>query len=316
MSTPMAPTQGASVIRAAQTPTINTPSMAAEIADQYTLDDVDPVGRSEVMIYGKPGNGKGVLSATFPPPFRWMAADGKTSLKSLHWAMKKGMTSFTDPKQVVAYSPTEIGKGKYIATARAFNLMSDMIDHWFSPTEVDKWQTLVLDSFTEINTWALDLGLGLNNQLPTSSKPLSRSDTINRQAQVRLITGEQDYKSAMGLIDGFLRNTRVLCARHNKNLVVICHEWQDTYEKDDGTVVVTAVQPLLIGQLRTRIVKDFDDVWFMEKLPGSDGPEITAYLQGTSVAVGKSRWGSIINKMKNPDYRKMIEEVKKFHGQG
>lgn len=309
---------GSSAFKSAIAPTTNVPNEPAEVDLQFGLEDVDPIGRTEVMIYSAPGGGKTVLAGTFPPPIRWLAADGMSSLKSLRWAHKIGKTSLPDltRNSLVAYAPTETVKGRYIAAATAFNKMQDMISFWFSPAEVDKWQTLVLDSFTEINIWALDLGLGLNNQYPTPNKPLSTSDKVNRQAMVRLLTGQQDYKSAMGLIEGFLRNVRVECARHKKNLVVLCHEWKDTYDKDDGTTVVQAILPLLIGQLRTSIVKDFDDVWYLEKLHSSTGPEITAKLQGTVIAIGKSRWGTIIPNMKDPDYRRMIEEVKKFHGQG
>ncbi len=314
LAKPSLPTSGATV-RTAVTPTTIVPSEPAEVSKQFSLADVDPIGRTEALIYSAPGGGKTVLAGTFPAPFRWLAADGMTSLKSLRWAHKLGKTSIQDlSKDLIAYAPHEIIKGRYIEKPQAFNLMQDMISYWFEHDSAN-FETLVLDSFTEINTWALDLGLGLNNQYPKPDKPLSTSDKVNRSAMVRLLTGEQDYKSAMGLIEGFVRNIRVEAARHNKNLVFLCHEWKDVYEKDDGTTVVQAIQPLLIGQLRTRVTKNFDDVWYLEKLQSSSGPEITANLQGSTVAIGKSRWGSIIPRMKDPDYRRMIEEVKKFHGQ-
>jgi len=304
---------GGSTIKGPSTPTRLTPAMTAAVDQQFTLDEVDPIGRSEVMIYGPPKSGKTVVATTFPPPFRWLAADGANSLKSVRWAMKDGRTSFTDPKQLVAYAPTETVNGRYIGTPQAFNLMTDMIDYWFKPEQVDQWQSLVLDSFTEINNWALDLGLSLNKQYPTAARPLSTSDNINRQAMTRLVTGQQDYKSAMGLIEGFLRNVRVECARHNKNLIILCHEWQDTKEATDGSIVVTSVRPLLIGQLRDKISKDFDDVWHMEKYSKGGGIEIKVRMHGDNAVLAGSRWGTIMPREVEPDYRKMIEEVKKFH---
>lgn len=305
---------GGSVINAPITPTKLTPSMAAEVDKTFTLDSVDPLGRMETLIYGPPGTGKTVLATTFPEPFRWIAADGPNSLKSVVWAMKAGKSALTDPKNLVAYSPQEERKGHYIGNPRAFNQMQDMIEHWFKPEQRDLWKSMVLDSLTEINVWALDQGLTLNNQYPSTSKPLSASDKFNRQAMVRLLTGEQDYKTAMGLIEGFLRNLRNDCARYDKNLIILCHEWQDTAEAQDGSVVVTAVQPLLIGQLRTRIVKDFDDVWHMEKYQKAGGPEIKVNLHGSAKVIGKSRWGTIITKESDPDYRQMRAEVEKFYG--
>lgn len=291
-----------------------TPSMAAEVDQQFDLDSVDPVGRMEALIYGPPGTGKTVFATTFPGPLRWIAADGRNSLKSIIWAMKAGKSALTNKKDLVAYAPTEEPRGNYIATPRAFNLMQDMVAYWFTPEQVDKWKSLVLDSLTEINMWAIDQGLSLNNQFPTSAKPLSTSDKINRQTKVRLLTGEQDYKSAMGLIEGFLRNTRSECAKHGKNLIILCHEWQDSVEDDKGNVIITARQPLLLGQLRTRVVKDFDDVWHMEKYQKAGGPEIKVSLHGDAKTIGKSRWGTIVTGEVEPDYRKMIEVVRKYHG--
>lgn len=302
-----------SSIPGASTPTKNIPNERAEVDKLFTLADVDPIGRTEAMIYGPPGSGKTVFAATFPEPQRWISADGETSLKSLRWAMKSGRTSFTDPTHLVAYAPTEIPKGRYIDVASAFNKMQDMINYWFTPEQVDQWQTLVLDSFTQINEWALDLGLGLNTQYPKPDKPLSTSDAVNRRAMTRLVTGQQDYKSAMGLIEGFLRNVRSDCARHNKTLVILCHEHKDYTEDSNGNEIVSAVTPLLIGMLRTKIVKDFDDVWYMEKYHEATGVKIKVNLNGSAKVIGKTRWGSIFTKEQEPDYRKLIAEVKKYH---
>jgi len=295
-------------------PTKLTPAMAAQVDKQFTMEDVDPVGRTEAMIYSPPGGGKTVLAATFPPPFRWLAADGENSLKPLRWAIKMGLSSIKDLKEdLVGYAPSEVPKGHYIETAQAFNLMQDMITYWFTPEQVTKWKTLVLDSFTEINSWALDLGLGLNVKLPSTSKPLSTSDTVNRLAMTRLLVGQQDYKSAMGLIEGFLRNVRIECARHDKNLVILCHEWQDTAEATDGSVVVTAVRPLLIGQLRDKVSKDFDEVWHMEKYNKGTGTEFKVRMHGDNKVLAKSRWGTIMPREVDADYRKIIAEVQKFY---
>ena len=293
--------------------TINVPNERAEVEKLFTLEDVDPVGRTEVLIYSPPGSGKTVFASTFPGPQRWISADGETSLKSIRWAFKMGMTALASMKDLVAYVPAEEVKGRYIGQARAFNQMQDMIDYWFKEPEVNNWQTLVLDSFSEINQWALDLGLGLNMQYPAPAKPLSTSDKTNRAAMTRLVVGQQDYKSAMGLCDGFLRNIRSDCARHGKNLVVLCHEYKDTAEGTDGNEIVMAIQPWLIGQLRTTVTKSFDDVWHMEKYSTGGGVEIKVRMHGDNKTVAKSRWGNIMPREVKPDFREMIEVVKKFY---
>jgi hypothetical protein len=155
-------------------------------------------------------------------------------LKSLRWAYKAGKTSLPSlgPESLQAYRPTE--EAGYPVNPRAFDLMTDMMAYWFSPEQVSQWNTLVWDSATEINLWAVYKGLHLNGQLPDKKKPLSTSDNINEQAKVLLLTGQQDWKSAEGLFMDVLMQARTECARHGKNLVIICHEWTETNE--DGRV--------------------------------------------------------------------------------
>lgn len=298
-----------------ETKAARLPSQPALVDQQRTLESVDPIGRTEAMPYGPPGGGKTVLASTFPPPFRWIAADGETSLKSVRWAFKEGLTSLTSMKDLVFYVPQEDygkGEGGYPSVAKAFNRMTDMIDFWFSPAEVSKWQTLVIDSATELNEWALNLALGLNRELPNTNKPLSVSHDVNKKAKARILTGQQDYKSAMALFEGWLYDVRVECAKHNKNLVVICHEWTETAEREtDGSEIVLRYRPLLIGQLRDRIVKSFDDVWHVSM---RNGKEVEVMVHEDARHIAKTRWGQILKGMQPPDYRKMLAEVKKYHG--
>lgn len=292
--------------------TISTPSGRAEKDKQYTLADVDPVGRTEVLIYGPPKSGKTVFASTFPPPFRWLAADGETCLKSLHWAYKNGLSAIKDPRaDLVAYTPSEdIDKGVYPEHAMAFNKMTDMIDFWFSPEEVDKWKTLVIDSFTEVNEWALNHGLGLNNILPKPERSLSDSHKINLKAKLRIVTGQQDYKSAMGLIDGFITDVRLACAKHDKNLVIICHEWTESREDDDGVTQIVRYAPLMIGQLRQRVGKAFDDIWYMETYNKGGAPEIKVRVHGDAKHIAGTRFGLVLKSEEEPDFRKILAKVR------
>lgn len=290
-------------------------ALRGEQLKQYTLADVDPIGRTEVIIYGAPKAGKGVLASSFPPPFRWLAADGTTCLKSVRWAMMAGKSSIKNAAtDLVAYTPHEdADKGVYPSKATAYNKMVEMIQFWFSPGEVEKWEggTLVLDSATEISEWTLNFGLDLNGQLPKPEKPLSTSHALNVRAKARIISGQQDYKSAMALFEGFLSDVRVECARHNRNLVVICHEWTEDREADDGTTTIVRYRPLLIGQLRERVPKSFDDIWHVEMM---NGKEVRLSVHGDPRHVAGTRWGQVPDLAKDPDYRRMIEKVRAFHG--
>lgn len=295
-----------------RTTVARVPSKPAEVSGLRTLEDVDPIGRTEVLIYGPPKSGKTVLASTFPGPFRWIAADGETSLKSVRWAFKESKTSIKDMKDLVFYVPQEdYTKGGYPEKAKAFNRMTDMIDYWFGAEEVDKWQTLVVDSVTELMEWALNLGLDLNMQLPNKNKPLSKSHETNLVAKARVLTGQQDYKSAMALLEGWLSDVRVECAKHHKNLVILCHEWTETGEGSTGEEIVLRYRPLLIGQQRERIPKSFDDVWHMTVYNGSEYK--VQVHEGPKVIAG-TRWGQCLSREEPADYKVLIDKVRKYHG--
>lgn len=301
----MTASAGGSILPKGPTPTLSVPVGKPETEKVYSLEDIDPIGRTEVLIYGPPGGCKTSLAATFPPPFRWIDADN--GLKSLRWAYKAGNTSLhcLGPHCLRAYRPVE--HERYPVNPEALDRMCDMIAHWFSPGEVDQWQTMVWDSATEINLWAVYKGLHLNGQLPDRKKPLSTSDTVNEQAKTLLLTGQQDWKSAEGLFMAAVMDARVDCAKHGKNLVLICHEWTDT--GDDGRVL--RYLPYLIGQLRTRIAKDFDDVWYTQLFNGKDAK---VQMHGDPMHVTKTRWGNIQGIQDDFDYRKMLAKVKAYHG--
>lgn len=291
-------------------PAISIPSHKVSNEGEYTLEDIDPIGRTEAMFVGAPGSGKTILAATMPPPFRWIDAD--RGLKSLRWAFKEGKTSLTSLSDLVAYAPKEALEKGYAKSANAFNEMLDRIDFWFSPEEEPKWRggTLVIDSFSEVNDWALNLGLELNGKHPTPDRPLSGSAKINMAAKVKLVIGEQDYKSAMGLIQKAVAEIRSQCARYDRNLVLICHEWTENRERDDGTQTVVRYRPALIGQLRDKLSKDFDDVWFMQVYNGKD---YRVLLHQDAMHTAKTRFGGMVAREEPADYRLIIEKVQLYH---
>lgn len=303
--------KGGAVLPRGPAPLIKLPTKAAEKDKQYSLDDIDPVGRTDVVIYGPPGSCKTMLWSTMPPPFR--VIDGDYGLKTLKWAFKAGLTALhcTGPHCLVAYRPVE--QGTYPINPEALDKMTDMLDFWFSPGEVEKWEggTLVWDSATEVNVWAIYKALHVNGQLPKPDKSLSISDKVNEVAHAILLTGEQDYKSAQGFFLGLLADIRVECARHNRNFAMVCHQWTETAQMSDGSTRVVSYEPWLIGQLRQRIAKDFDDVWYTQLFNGKDAK---VQVHGDPMHVAKTRWGQVPEIEKDFDYRKMIERVRRYHG--
>lgn len=297
-----------------QTKTANLPSQPAEVGRQFTLDDVDPVGRFEAMIVGRPGSGKTVVAGSAPGPFRWLAADGETCIKSLRWAFKEGKMTIKDRKDLVAYSPAEdFSKEYYVDQPQAFNKMTDMIDYWFSPGDVDRWAggTLVLDSASEINKWAMTLGLSINAQLPDPKKPLSGSHGINKKAKLNIIQGKQDYKTAMALFETFLTDVRIQCARHGRNLIVLCHEHlEEERDEDAGSVRVVGVKPALYGQLRDTVPKSFDDVWYMQVYNGKD---FKVQLHADNIRDAKTRWGGFLKREEDAHIPTILNKVRDYY---
>lgn len=309
MTTAVPPSGGSFIGKTGPTPVIKLPTQKAEVDKQYSLEDIDPIGRSEVLIYGAPGSCKTVLASTFPPPFRWI--DGDYGLKSLRWAFKEGKTALhcLGPHCLKAYRPIE--EGTYPVNPQALDKTADMVDFWFGKDEVDQWNTLVIDSATEMNMWAIYKGLHLNGQLPDPKRALSVSDSVNERAKSLLLTGQQDWKSSQGLFMSLITDIRVECARYKKNLVLICHLWTNNMEDADGNIKVASYEPWLIGQLRTRIAKDMDDVWFTELFNGKE-PKVQMYSDPRHIA--KTRFGQIPGLDKDFDYRKIIEKAKAYHG--
>jgi hypothetical protein len=54
-------------------------------------------------------------------------------------------------------------------------------------------------------------------------------------------------------------------------------------------------------------------VWHLEKYTGTKGVEIKVDMHGNTKVIAKSRWGSIMPTGVPADFRKILEEVKKFH---
>lgn len=302
---------GSAFIKPGPAPIKMVPTEPAEVDKLFTLDEIDPIGRYEGIWYGAPGTGKTTTIATMPGPIRWIDADGGNGLKSILWAYKAGKTALTSLKDIQAYKPAEQYEGQYVKDPRALDKMADMLHYWFSATQVNLWKTLAIDSATEVSLWCIYKGLHLNGLLPTLAKPLSNSDKINEQAKVLLLTGEQDYKSAMGLFVGLLQDIRIDCERHGKNLVFTAHEWQDTRANDDGSTTILKVRPWLIGQLRERVVKDFDDIWHFQMWNGKD---VKIQVQSDPTHLAKTRWGQTIGPTEEADFRKIVAKVKDFHG--
>lgn len=229
-------------------------------------------GPLQVLIYGAPGSGKTVLAHSFPRP---RTLDLDRGVRSVINAVESGLIPKPLMWQYETVLETDFSAYGRVKKATAFDQACKTVDRWLVAPE--EWDTLIVDSLTSLNQFAINKGIENMDSLGLS-KSMQQSNKVDMQV-VKL----QDYGGAMMLINHMLDWLRGL----DKNLVCIAHEYEQTNK--EGSVIRR--QPLLIGQLRQRIIKDFDEVWYSRIQGIRDSRKFITQTAGDNTVVAKSRLG-------------------------
>lgn len=210
--------------------------------------------RFQGLFYGPPGSWKTVTAHGFP---RTRTLDFDDGMDSVMWAIQEGIIQ-KRPEDIVFETISEQERGRYgsIRKADALDWACDVVDEWIAGrvkrngewVEADDgWDTLIIDSGTGLSDAVTNKSLETNAALK-----LSNSLANSQSSDVR-ITRVQDWGVAAVYFQQFIDWVRTL----DKNVILIAHEYAETDEQ--GSVI--SYQPLLIGQLRQKIGKDFGEVY-------------------------------------------------------
>jgi len=219
--------------------------------------------RLQTIIYGPPGKSKTVSAHGMP---NTRTIDFDDGMQSVEWAIRSG-TIKKEPHEIVFETITP-SKAK-LDSILMLDKATDAIDAWLKDEEVSSeqwdeyccttyeldiaypqfWDTLIIDSMSGQSEASIIKGLHENNRLG-----LSKSwESWGKGHKVRPMR-IQDWGSAGYLQARFIEQCRGL----DKNLVIICHEYNNT--DDAGNTI--SIDPAMIGQNRQGVTKVFDEVWY------------------------------------------------------
>jgi len=195
---------------------------------------------------------------------------------------------------------------------------ADKLDEWLADEDVDpsewaeycadkndglvfrqNWDTLIIDSGTSLTTGVIVKALQETHRLKLSQSWSKKK--IRGLTPVMI----QDRGAVNILFSKFM----TMCFGTGKNVVLICHEYQNV----DKTGALRAIEPLLSGQLRQTVPKDFDEVWY-SRIKGT-AKENKGVLQTAADPMRRcrSRLGCL-DPMEEGDFGVIKNKVAKFYG--
>ncbi len=200
------------------------------------------------LLVGAPGAGKTTAASTAPTPILFLDVDNKLhKMVNLKEKLANGaiiQVPIDEPLQDIKLSTLSLmnlkpGTKINMKRPKGYQQLADAIDkivadkgHWNGI----KLGTVVLDSYTTTDEHIRRLLMSVNGSatmtLPLYGTLLTNFETLNNTL------------------------LRLPC-----NVIMICHQKP---EKDELTGIVSYT-PLINGQMSTKIAKDFEEVYFMEK---------------------------------------------------
>jgi len=205
------------------------------------------------LLIGPPGSGKTTAASTAPPPVLFLDMDSKLhKMENLKDKLAK--------KEIVQWTPGETlfkgtltsfvtgGTNPHIKftqqRAKGYLNLAEMLDKLeANKCVIDgvKFNTVVLDSYTSSEEHLKRLLMSANG-VATITQPLWGT----------MLTNNENLNSSLLHLPA--------------NIIVICHERPD---KDELTGKITYA-PLIGGQMRDKIGKDFEEVYYLEKIVRQD----------------------------------------------
>jgi len=265
------------------------------MSNNQTLEDMQDASSRFLLFWGPPGSGKTVFAHAFP---RTRTLDLDQGIESVAWAIKSGLIK-KKLSDIVYRTVVEqdINKG-HVQKSTALDECTDILDEWAQ--ELDEFDTLIIDSGTTLTDYVINSGLD-----QTAKLGMSKSKQNAKDAGGMRVMRQQDWGGASSLFQdmfNWLRGSDF----EDKTIILICHEYE--LKTDAGNV--KKLLPLLIGQLRQRIPKDFGEVYHFSVRGTKDKPEYVMQTAKDALHDCKSRYGCLPAVMPT-DYnlwRKTIDE--------
>ena len=242
------------------------------------------------LLIGPPGSGKTTASATAPPPVLYLDMDNKLhKMENLKDRLDKGEVMqwvIDDPLSEVSLArlagfETRPGSKVAIPRPKGYLKLAEMIQQLVDNDCVIEHQgkkvrvnTVVLDSYTSMNEHLKRLLMAANSTT-TMTQPLYGVALINYET---------------------INNTLL---RLKSNIIFICHERVD---KDEISGRISYL-PLIDGQMKNKIGKDFEEVYFMEKTVRGDKVVYEMLTIGNSMKA--CRTSRVLGARVEPDFGKI-----------
>ncbi len=231
-----------------------------------------------ILLWGPPGAGKTVFAHAFP---RTRTLDLDQGMASVAWAIKSGLIKKKLSEIVYRTVVEEEIEQGHVVKSTALDQCTDILDEW--ATETDEFDTLIIDSGTTLTDYVINSGLDQNAALG-----MSKSKSDSKRAGGMRVMRQQDWGGASSLFQDMINWLRGSDFK-DKTIILICHEYEVT--TDAGNI--KKLLPLLIGQLRQRIPKDFGEVYHLSVKGLKDKPEYVMQTAKDALHDCKSRYGCL-----------------------